>query len=126
MLKDIFNLKNRGLFSTGEDYKPLEEVIDKFIMYAEGARREGVLSLEQYLDDEPDDFLKLGMQLVVDGWEPKLIEEILSNLVIVSRNIGINLLKKIIIIRGCKLIQDGSNPRIVKTVLQSYLGKMNI
>jgi flagellar motor component MotA len=125
MLKDIFNLNNRGLFFTDSDesdYAPLEEIIDKFIMYAEGARREGVLSVEQYLNDEPNDFLKLGMQLVVDGSEPELIEEILSNIIIMTRDYGIDLLKKLIIIRGCKLIQDGSNPRIVETVLHSYLG----
>ncbi len=53
-------------------------VIEKIISLGELARREGVLSLENALDDVEDDFLANGIRLVIDGTAANEIEQILE------------------------------------------------
>ncbi|NJB67941.1 chemotaxis protein MotA [Desulfobaculum xiamenense] len=54
------------------------EIIEKFMDYANRARREGILSLEPLIKEIDDHFLKKGLQLTVDGLEPQTIQEILE------------------------------------------------
>lgn len=51
--------------------------IEKIISLGELARREGVLSLENALDDVEDEFLANGIRLVIDGTAANEIEQIL-------------------------------------------------
>lgn len=46
--------------------------------FAERARRDGLLALEEELETIDDEFTKKGMQLVVDGTDPELLAEILE------------------------------------------------
>lgn len=55
-----------------------EMLIATFVEYATRVRREGILSLEPLLKDIPDDFFRKALQLVVDGLEPQMIQEILE------------------------------------------------
>jgi chemotaxis protein MotA len=55
-----------------------QAIIDKFMDYANRARREGILSLEPVIKEVEDDFLRKGLQLTVDGLEPQVIQEILE------------------------------------------------
>jgi chemotaxis protein MotA len=48
------------------------------VRFAERARREGLLSLEDDVANVDDAFLQKGMQLVVDGTDPELVREILE------------------------------------------------
>jgi chemotaxis protein MotA len=54
------------------------EVIAKMVRYAERARREGMLALEEESEDETDEFLRKGLRLAVDGTDPQLLEKILE------------------------------------------------
>ncbi len=54
------------------------ELIAQFVDYATRVRREGILSLEAHLKNIPDEFLRKGLQLTVDGLDPQLIQEILE------------------------------------------------
>jgi chemotaxis protein MotA len=54
------------------------QAIEDLVGFAEKARREGILSLENSLEEVSDDFLKSGIRLAVDGVEPELIKEILN------------------------------------------------
>lgn len=54
------------------------ELIDKIVGFAETARREGILALEQAVEEANDEFLSGGIQLAVDGTEPDLITDILE------------------------------------------------
>ena len=54
------------------------EVIAKMVRYAERARREGMLALEEESEEEPDEFLRKGLRLAVDGTDPQLLEKILE------------------------------------------------
>ena len=53
--------------------------IDRIVEFAEKARREGLLALDAEVGQIEDDFLRKGMQLVVDGTDPELVREILEN-----------------------------------------------
>lgn len=54
------------------------ETIQQFSGLSKKARREGLLSLEDEISQLEDDFLKKGLQMVVDGIEPETIREILE------------------------------------------------
>lgn len=56
----------------------LTAVITQLISLAELARREGLLALDNSLDKVKDDFLRHGLQLVVDGVDATVIREILE------------------------------------------------
>ncbi len=57
--------------------KKVNEVILTLVSFSEKARREGLLALEDDLDELDDDFLRKGLQLVVDGTDPELVKTIL-------------------------------------------------
>lgn len=54
------------------------ETINVIVTFAEKARREGLLSLEQELTAIDNHFLRQGVQLVVDGTDPALVKDILE------------------------------------------------
>lgn len=53
-------------------------VIEELVDMATAARREGVLSLEQRALEHPNDFLREGLVMVVDGTDPELTRQILE------------------------------------------------
>jgi chemotaxis protein MotA len=53
-------------------------LLKKIIDWSNTARKQGLLGLEPVIENEPDDFLKKGLQLVVDGSEPEVIRDILE------------------------------------------------
>jgi len=55
----------------------IEHLIKEMVEYAEMARRDGVLALEQVSREAPDPFLRRGLQLTIDGTDPELIERIM-------------------------------------------------
>ncbi len=61
----------------GDAQRPVE-VILQLVSLAEKARREGLLSLENEVDQYEDEFMKKGIHLVVDGTEPDLVRNILE------------------------------------------------
>ena len=58
-------------FNTGQ-------IIDKVIELANVARREGLLALEEAVDEVNDEFLKKGVMLIVDGTDPEMVKSILE------------------------------------------------
>jgi len=55
-----------------------ERIITRLVTFSEKARREGLLALEDDLEEVEDEFLKNGIQLVVDGTDPEIIKSILN------------------------------------------------
>ncbi|MDY6862079.1 MAG: MotA/TolQ/ExbB proton channel family protein [Thermodesulfobacteriota bacterium] len=55
-----------------------QEIIMKLVDFSKKAKREGLLSLENVIEEEKDEFFKKGLTLCVDGLEPKSIENILQ------------------------------------------------
>jgi chemotaxis protein MotA len=56
-----------------------EKMIGVLVEFSERARREGLLALEDNLQELDDDFMRRGIQLVVDGTDPEIIKSILYN-----------------------------------------------
>jgi len=56
-----------------------ERIISRLVAFSEKARRDGLLALEDDLDEVEDDFLRKGIQLVVDGTDPEIIKNVLYN-----------------------------------------------
>lgn len=55
-----------------------EELLAKVIGWSQVARKEGLLGLEDITDQEPDPFIRKGLQLLVDGAEPESIRHIMD------------------------------------------------
>ena len=56
-----------------------EQIIAQLVGFSEKARREGLLALEDDLEEVGDEFMRKGIQLVVDGSDPEIIKSILYN-----------------------------------------------
>jgi chemotaxis protein MotA len=54
-------------------------IITKLMAMSEKARREGLLALEEELEDLDDEFMKKGMRLVVDGTDAEIIRNLMEN-----------------------------------------------
>jgi chemotaxis protein MotA len=61
-------------FNYGED-----KIIPTLVTLASKARREGILSLEEGIEEISDDFTKIGLRLVVDGIDANTIRTIMEN-----------------------------------------------
>jgi len=75
-MKRIPALYKRVLTSESPD---LQARVDLLVGYAERARRDGLLALDDEIQGLDDDFTRKGLQLVVDGTDPELVREILEN-----------------------------------------------
>jgi flagellar motor component MotA len=100
------------------------EIAGRALKYAEKARREGLLALEDDLDrakiDERDIF-EYGMSFVIDGTDYELVERILANIIKQEKDEDTIVLKNIQK-EAVLMIQEGTNPRILYAVLNSYTG----
>lgn len=56
-----------------------KQTVQNMVALSEKARREGILALEDGLDDLPDPFMKSGLRLVVDGTDGAVIRAIMEN-----------------------------------------------
>jgi chemotaxis protein MotA len=54
------------------------ELISKMVEWSNTARKQGLLGLESLIEREEDDFVRKGLQLVVDGSEPDVIRAVLE------------------------------------------------
>ncbi|MGI6587743.1 MAG: motility protein A [Peptococcia bacterium] len=63
--------------------EPLE-IIENMVDMAGKARREGLLALENEIEDTEDEFLKKGVQLIVDGTDPDLVRNIMETDIIMT------------------------------------------
>ncbi len=55
-----------------------KDLIKRMVEFAEIARRDGILALENVTDTIKDEYLVRGIQLAVDGTDPELIEQIMN------------------------------------------------
>lgn len=55
-----------------------KRLIDQVLNWSQLSRREGLLALERYIPAIKDEFIKKGLQLLVDGAEPERIRELLE------------------------------------------------
>lgn len=65
-----------GIIFHKEDY-PISKTISQIVTFSDKARRDGLLSLEDELDNIEDPYFRDGLELVVDGTDPEIIKRIL-------------------------------------------------
>ena len=53
-------------------------IIQKMVAFSEKARREGLLALEDELEDLDDEFMKKGLRLMVDGTDAAVIRDLME------------------------------------------------
>jgi chemotaxis protein MotA len=75
-MKSIPQLYKKAM---GGDKQDLNAQLELLVGFAERARREGLLALDEEVNDIDDEFTRKGLQLVVDGTDPELVREILEN-----------------------------------------------
>lgn len=74
-IRNVFSVASIAFKQRTTDYIA---TVEQLIQLADLARREGLLALDNALDNVDDEFLKRGLQLVVDGIDPEIIQEILE------------------------------------------------
>jgi len=74
--KKIAKVLKKAFFNDGQSP---EKLIEDLVSYAEIARRDGILSLENSTKDIDDPFIVNGIQMAVDGTDPELIEQIMES-----------------------------------------------
>jgi flagellar motor component MotA len=105
-----------------EFVKNYTEIVEHAMNYAEKARREGLLALEEELDQEKidnRDVFEYGMRFVVDGTDAEIIEKLLSNIIKQEKDEELRTLKTIQK-EAALMIQCGANPALMCSVLNSY------
>jgi len=75
-VKKLFAVIKRAVFCKPQS---VQKLIEDMVSYAEIARRDGILSLENATKDIEDPFIVRGIQMAVDGTDPELIEAIMSS-----------------------------------------------
>jgi flagellar motor component MotA len=103
---------------TKEDYLL---VLQKALLAAEKARREGLLACEEDIDREKydnRDIFQIGMTLIVDGTDPEFVKTILTNLVNQEADPDKKLIKTMEL-AAVLSIQEGNNPRLLILSLNS-------
>ena len=99
------------------------DVLKRALYFAEKARREGLLALEEEIITEKADnrdIFEYGMRFTVDGCDSIIIDKILSNIIKQEKDSNVALLKTIQK-EAVLSIQDGTNPRLFILLLNSYV-----
>lgn len=87
------------------------------------ARMDGLLALESEIPNLTSTFLKLGVQLIVDGTDLELVRKLLENIIETGDFSKAERLKREIIKEGICGIQEGLPTRLLKSLLCSYIGE---
>lgn len=108
-----------------EEEKGLLEAVKLLIKSSGIARDEGILALEEFVmelpDEPPTKYAKQMLNLAVDGTEPTLLENIAMFRYSSSRITGYQGLIYLVYVRGVQQIQAGVHPRIIEEELLSML-----
>jgi flagellar motor component MotA len=105
-----------------EFVKRYKDIVRHALAFVEKARREGLLALEDELDNEKiddRDIFEYGMRFVVDGIDAEIVERILSNIIRQEKDEMMFILKNIQkeAVLG---IAAGTNPELLYALLNSH------
>jgi chemotaxis protein MotA len=78
-LKEVLRIPSLIAKSMKAVSGPSPKLVQTLLEFAEKARRDGILSLEDTLEELEDETLKKGLRLVVDGTESETLIEVLEN-----------------------------------------------
>ena len=98
------------------------QVAAQIITYAEKARRQGLLALEDDLQNIDLEFLRNAFQMIVDGIDPDFIRRMLEIRIFSGAYRGRELLVRCIAMEGVLGMQQGDHPRSLKAMLGAFFG----
>jgi len=108
---------------SNEEYeKAFYAILERALYCSKKARREGLLSLEKYLDnDKADnkDIFELGMRFVIDGTDAAIIDKILSTIIQREKD-EFRASLKTIQKEAVLAIQVGMNPYLLACLLNVF------
>ena len=91
--------------------------------YQSGRHLFARFSLVQEAEETPYFLLRKGLQLVLEGVNPQMVETTLQNYILSGKHVGKEFLQRCIIVQGVLSIQNGVNPTIIKELLLSLFGE---
>src|SRR5208337_4333676 len=77
--RDVLRLPSLIMQSMQRVSGPSPQLAQQLLEFAEKARRDGILSLEDTVEDLEDETLRKGLRLVVDGTESEILVEVLES-----------------------------------------------
>jgi hypothetical protein len=95
----------------------VRDVIDTFEQLDAHSYRHGLMSLEGIEETVEDEYFKKAVQLLLDGWEPLLLEQLLENYK--TRMLERLSIRMDMISQGIRSIQAGDPPPAVREKLSS-------
>ena len=78
-LRDVMRMPGLIMQSMQRVAGPSPQLAQQLLEFAEKARRDGILSLEDTVEDLEDEMLRKGLRLVVDGTESEILVEVLES-----------------------------------------------
>ena len=78
-LKEVFGVMTVVKKVFTDDISSGIDTIEIFEELAKRSRREGILAIDKYLTKVEDDYIKVGLEMAVDGTEPETIREVLES-----------------------------------------------
>jgi flagellar motor component MotA len=127
-LKDYLNWDNgepSEPMTQNEFFSQTAQIISTTYNFSLKARREGLLALEDDLEDLNDEYLKKGLHLAVDGTDSKIINFVLSNIINIEKNDTRRRLQTITK-EAVLNIQEGCNDQLMVHKLISYLNNTEL
>lgn len=115
------------LLSSDSNYKEVVKYMQRILLISNLARHEGLLALEEYANselpriDSKDSFAFDAIMYIVDGTDPEVVRDLLTNRIIVDGLGGLDALINFCQMEGFLAVQQGFNPFIIKEYMKSYV-----
>ena len=106
-----------------KDRKRVVPLIGTIVRLAEKSRREGLLAVEDDISSMESRFMRAGLRLVLNGYDPDIVTDILLTRIQAGGFSGRELLERMVMMEGALCIQQGYSPSVVKERLFAYLGE---
>ncbi len=120
MLELIMNL--RPCF-TDEDKEKCIPLLRRMLEISDFSQRKGLLALKDMLQEEENAFLKLVMESIIGGLNPKGLSDFMQQLILAKEYAGYELLSRLVIAQGCLYILEGLSSRHMALQLGAMLGE---
>jgi len=125
----FFQKKKDASGFTKNEKKTLLDTINVMITYANIARVEGLLTLNEFLDDVPDEnFAKKYLKVVIEDciFETQVLREMMETEVKgIDGLTPFDVLEFQLIIEAILLIMEGENPKVVQDTLNEMVNVSN-
>ncbi|MDF2520338.1 MAG: AraC family transcriptional regulator [Clostridia bacterium] len=99
------------------------KLMDVIISLSKKAHMRGLLSLESEISDRFPFLLRKGIDLMLYGMEPLVLQEVLDTYISAGNYSGKELLSRLLIRNGILSIQMGEYPWVIREKLSSYFGE---